>query len=56
MLKTMKAVNVPLRPEAVKVVEGLAKKYNVSRSKIVRSVITIALKDKDLMQKAMDIL
>lgn len=56
MLKTMKAINVPMRPEMVKILEALAKKHNVSRSKIGRAILTLALKDKEFMQKAMDIL
>lgn len=56
MLKTMKAINVPLRPDLVKLLEALAKKHNVSRSKIARAIITLTVKDKELVQKAMEIL
>lgn len=52
----MKAFTVSVREDSFKILDQLAKKHNVSRSKIAKALITIALKDKEVMQKAMDIL
>ena len=52
----MKAVNVPLRPELIKILEMLAKKHNVSRSKVVRILLTLGLNDKTFVQRAMELL
>ncbi len=56
MLKTMKAFSVSARPEVMKKLDTIAEKHNIKRSTLARAILVVALKDKDLLQKALEIL
>ena len=56
MLKTMSSFSVSGRPDLIKALDLLAKKYNSPRSRIARAILLVALKDETIMQRAKDLL
>ena len=56
MLKTMQSFSVTTRPDTLKKLDELAEKYNAKRTQVARALLMMALRDKEIVQKAMDIL
>ena len=52
----MKSFSIQTMLETVKQLDEIAKKYQVSRSRLCKALIVVALSDKTSLQKAIDIL
>ena len=52
----MKSFTVTIMLDTVKQLDELAKKHKVSRSRVAKALMVMALQDKAILQKAIDIL
>lgn len=52
----MKSFTATVMLDTMKTLDELAKKHKVSRARVVKALIVVALSDKGTLQKAIDIL